>query len=274
MPQSGSSRGVGDSGDVILKAENVTKSYALGQKRVLALRDVNLEIMRGEFIAITGLSGQGKTTLLNILACLDRPSSGKVFLEGLELEKLRDSQLTRLRRDKFGFVFQSFNLLPYLNAKENVELAMEGSRMSHDERSKRAHELLAMVGLSGREEHKPSRLSSGEQQRVAIARAIANEPSVIFADEPTGNLDGKTRNKILGLLVDLNLKKGVTLVVVTHDDHVAGEAERILHLSQRRIVGERRGNLTRRKLEAPSTSGANSTEAKRVDENAELEQEN
>ena len=239
----------------------MTKSYAVGQKRVLALRNVNLEIRRGEFIAITGLSGQGKTTLLNILACLDRPSSGRVFLDGVELEKLRDSQLAKLRRDKIGFVFQSFNLLPYLNARENVELAMEGNGKSHDDRLKRAHELLAMVGITGREEHRPSRLSAGEQQRVAIARALANNPSVIFADEPTGNLDGKTRNKILGILMNLNLQRGVTIVVVTHDDHVAGEAERILQLRQRTILGEKKGNLANRKAEKPTATTLKSTES-------------
>ena len=239
----------------------MTKSYAVGQKRVLALRNVNLEIRRGEFIAITGLSGQGKTTLLNILACLDRPSSGRVFLDGVELEKLRDSQLAKLRRDKIGFVFQSFNLLPYLNARENVELATEGNGKSHDDRLKTAHELLVMVGLPGREEHRPSRLSAGEQQRVAIARALANNPSVIFADEPTGNLDGKTRNKILGILMNLNLQRGVTIVVVTHDDHVAGEAERILQLRQRTILGEKKGNLANRKAEKPTATTLKSTES-------------
>lgn len=241
--------------DVVLKAENLTKSYSIRQKSVLALRNVNLEIRRGEFVAITGLSGQGKTTLLNILAALDKPSSGKVFLDGTDLGKLRESQLSKVRRDKLGFVFQSFNLLPYLNAKENVELALEENGMSNDARAKRAQELLAMVGLSGREEHRPSRLSAGEQQRVAIARALANNPSVIFADEPTGNLDGKTKNKIVGILADLNLQRGVTVVVVTHDDHVAGEAERILELRQRTILEEKRGNLARRKLEGrPITS--------------------
>jgi len=244
----------------------VTKSYAVGQKRVLALRNVNLEVRRGEFIAITGLSGQGKTTLLNILACLDRPSSGRVFLDGVELEKLRDSQLAKLRRDKIGFVFQSFNLLPYLNARENVELAMEGNRKSHDDRLKTAHELLVMVGLPGREEHRPSRLSAGEQQRVAIARALANNPSVIFADEPTGNLDGKTRNKILRILIDLNLRRGVTVVVVTHDDHVAGEAERILQLRQRSILGEKKGNLAKIKAEGPSATTLKSAESVDADD--------
>lgn len=266
-------RGSDKSPNVILKAEGVTKSYPIGNKWVPALRNVNLEIRRGEFIAITGLSGQGKTTLLNILACLDKPSSGKVFLDGVELGKLRDSQLTKLRRGRIGFVFQSFNLLPYLNARENVELAMERNGRSHDERSNRAQELLAMVGLSGREEHRPSRLSAGEQQRVAIARALANNPSVIFADEPTGNLDGKTRNKILRLFVGLNLRKGVTIVVVTHDDHVAGEAERVLELRQRTITGERRGNLTRRKLEGPSTAFVDETGDSDEDEKPEENQD-
>jgi putative ABC transport system ATP-binding protein len=250
----------------------MSKTYTVGQKRILALRNVNLEIRRGEFVAITGSSGQGKTTLLNIMACLDRPSSGKVFLDGEELAKMRDSQLTKLRRNKIGFVFQSFNLLPYLNARENVELAMEGTGTSRDGRSKRAHELLELVGLSGREEHRPSRLSAGEQQRVAIARAIANNPSVIFADEPTGNLDGKTRKKILKILIDLNLGRGVTMVVVTHDDHVAGEAGRILQLRQRTILGEKRGNLAGRKPEDLSpVSPSDSSVIDDDDEDVELD---
>ena len=251
LPRTESREGGSNASSVVLKAEKLTKSYSIGSKRVLALRNVDLQIKRGEFVAITGLSGQGKTTLLNILAGLDRPTSGKVFLDEIDLGKLRDSQLSKVRREKIGFVFQGFNLLPYLNARENVELAMEGNSMSKGERASKANELLGMVNLSGREEHRPSRLSAGEQQRVAIARALANSPSVIFADEPTGNLDGKTRNKIMGVLIDLNLRRGVTIVVVTHDDHVAGEAEKILQLRQRTILGEKKGNLARRKLEGP-----------------------
>lgn len=234
---------------VVLKTESVAKSYSLKGKKVNALRGLNLEVSRGEFIAIMGLSGSGKTTLLNILACLDRPSSGKVLLDGIDLAGLRDSQLSKIRREKIGFVFQSFNLLPYLNARENAELAMEGTRKSKKERNDRAGELLELVGLSGREEHLPSQLSAGQQQRVAIARSLANNPSVILADELTGNLDGKTKYDVMKLLVNLNLKYGTTIIIVTHDNQVAGETERILRLHHGRIEKQREGNLARRKLE-------------------------
>lgn len=233
--------------EVVLKAENLSKSYSLKNKRILALKDVNLEIKRGEFTAIMGLSGSGKTTLLNILSCLDRASTGKVLLDNIDVGELRESELQKIRRDKIGFIFQSFNLLPYLNARENVELAMESKKKSKSERSARARELLGMVGLSGREEHRPQQLSAGEQQRVAIARAMANNPSVILADELTGNLDGKTKYEILKLLVNVNLKQGTTIIIVTHDNQVASETERILRLHQGRIQKEKTGNLTRRK---------------------------
>ncbi len=234
---------------VVLKTENLSKSYPFKRKRISALKDLNIEIRRGELIAIMGLSGSGKTTLLNILACLDRPSTGRVLLEDIDLADLGDSQLHKIRRNKIGFVFQSFNLLPYLNARENVELAMESTRRSKSERNMRARELLGMVGLSGREEHKPRQLSAGEQQRVAIARALANDPSVILADELTGNLDGKSKYEVLRLLVNLNLKYGTTIIIVTHDNQVAGETERILRLHQGRIQKERMGNLAKRKAE-------------------------
>jgi putative ABC transport system ATP-binding protein len=234
---------------VVLKTESVTKSYLLKGKKISALRGLNIEVKRGEFISIMGLSGSGKTTLLNILACLDRPSTGKVLLDGINLEELRDSALSKIRREKIGFVFQSFNLLPYLNARENVELAMEGTKKSRKERNDRARELLGLVGLSGREEHSPSQLSAGQQQRVAIARALANSPSVILADEVTGNLDGKTKFEVLKLLVNLNLRYGTTIIIVTHDNQVAGETERILRLHHGRIEKQKEGNLARRKLE-------------------------
>jgi putative ABC transport system ATP-binding protein len=246
----GSRENVGSSGstEIILRTERLSKSYSLGRRRPInALNEVNLEIKRGEFVAIMGLSGSGKTTLLNILACLDKPSSGRLFLEGADLSALGESQLYKIRRDKIGFVFQSFNLLPYLNARENVELALESTKKSKSERSARARELLALVGLTGREEHRPSQLSAGEQQRVAIARALANNPTIILADEPTGNLDGKTKYEIVKLLVKLNTSQGTTIAVVTHDNQVAGETERVLRLKDGRIENERLGNLAKRK---------------------------
>jgi len=242
--------------EVILRTEGLSKSYSLGKRRTVnALKEIDLEIKRGEFVAVMGLSGSGKTTLLNILACLDKPSSGKLFLDNADLSSLGESQLYKIRRDKIGFVFQSFNLLPYLNARENVELALESTKSSKSERRTLARELLSLVGLSGREEHRPSQLSAGEQQRVAIARALANNPTIILADELTGNLDGKTKYEIMKLLVKLNTSQGTTIVVVTHDNQIAAETERVLRLKDGRIEKERAGNLAKRKQTQQSKKG-------------------
>ena len=172
-----------------MQIENLNKTFILGKRDINALSNLNLTVNTGEFVAIMGPSGSGKTTLLNVIGCIDKPTSGQVLLDGIDVGKMPENQLYKMRRDKMGFVFQTFNLLPYLNARENVELPMEGKIKSKTERKKRASELLAMVGLSGRENHRPQRLSAGEQQRVAIARALANNPAFILADEPTGNLD-------------------------------------------------------------------------------------
>ena len=232
---------------VVLRIENLSKSYVLKRKRITALRNLMLGIKRGEFVAIMGHSGSGKTTLLNMIGCLDKPSDGRILIDDVDVSKMRDSQLFNVRRDKIGFVFQSFNLLPYLNARENVELAMESTKKSKSERNARAKELLSIVGLSGREEHKPQELSGGEQQRVAIARALANNPAVILADELTGNLDYKTRNEIMKLLISLNLKQGTTVIIVTHDKDVAWQTERILRLKNGKIDKEYKGILSKRK---------------------------
>jgi putative ABC transport system ATP-binding protein len=232
---------------IVLKTENLSKSYVLKRKKVSVLRNLLLEIKRGEFVAIMGHSGSGKTTLLNMIGCLDKPSEGRILIDDIDVSKMRDSQLFKVRRDKIGFVFQSFNLLPYLNARENVELAMESTKKSETERRNRAQELLDMVGLAGREEHRPQELSGGEQQRVAIARALANNPAIVLADELTGNLDHKTRNEIVRLLINLNLKQGTTIVIVTHDKLVASQTERILRLRNGRIEKEYIGSLLKRK---------------------------
>ena len=175
--------------EAILRTEKLFKTYEMGKRKIPALYDLNLQVNRGEFVAIMGPSGSGKTTLLNVLGCLDKPTSGKVILDDVDAANLPERELYKIRRDKIGFVFQTFNLLPYLSAAENVELPMENTKKTRSERRKKALELLRLVGLEGREEHRPQRLSAGEQQRVAIARALANDPAIILADEPTGNLD-------------------------------------------------------------------------------------
>ena len=214
--------------EAVLKLENLSRKYTLGKRSVQALSNVNLQVNRGEFVSIMGPSGSGKTTLLNVLGCLDKPTEGKVLLDDVDITKLPEKELYKIRRSKIGFVFQTFNLLPYLNARENVELPMECIGKPKSERRKRAKELLQIVNLSGREEHRPHRLSAGEQQRVAIARALANDPAIILADEPTGNLDANNKKEIVKLLANLNLTRGTTIIMVTHDIHVAAHTERML----------------------------------------------
>ncbi len=222
----------------VLQIEKLNKTYNLGKRDVPALTNLNLSINAGEFVAIMGPSGSGKTTLLNVIGCIDKPTSGKVLLDGIDVSTLPENQLYKIRRDKMGFVFQTFNLLPYLNARENVELPMEGKIKSKSERKKRASELLEMVGLSGREGHRPQRLSAGEQQRVAIARALANNPAFILADEPTGNLDSQNKQGIMKLLANLNLTQGTTIIMVTHDSQAARNTERMLLLKDGKILKE------------------------------------
>ena len=237
--------------EIVLKIENLTKTYNLGKRNVQPLTNLNLEVKKGEFTAIMGPSGSGKTTLLNIIGAIDKPTKGKVLLDNVDIANLPESQLYKIRRDKIGFVFQSFNLLPYLNARENVELPMELAGKFKGERSKRAKELLALVGLSGREEHRPNKLSQGEQQRVAIARALANDPAIILADEPTGNLDITNKQEIVKLLANLNLKEGTTIIMVTHDGHVAAHTERMIFLSDGKIAKEKVGLHLAKKLICP-----------------------
>ena len=225
----------------VLQLENLSKTYTIGKRNVPALSNLNLTINAGEFVAIMGPSGSGKTTLLNVIGCIDKPTNGRVLLDGIDATNLPENQLYKIRRDKMGFVFQTFNLLPYLNARENVELPMEGRIKSKSERNKKASELLARVGLSGREEHRPQRLSAGEQQRVAIARALANNPAFILADEPTGNLDSQNKQGIIKLLANLNLTQGTTIIMVTHDSQAARNTERMLLLKDGKIVKELQG---------------------------------
>jgi putative ABC transport system ATP-binding protein len=232
---------VPQSGKPVLQLEKLSKTYTLGKRDVPALSNLNLTVNAGEFVAIMGPSGSGKTTLLNVIGCIDKPTKGKVLLDGINASELPENQLYKIRRDKMGFIFQTFNLLPYLNARENVELPMEGRGKSKTEQTQKARELLAMVGLSGREEHRPQRLSAGEQQRVAIARALANDPAIILADEPTGNLDSQNKQGIIKLLGNLNLTQGTTIIMVTHDSQAARNTERMLLLKDGKIVKEMQG---------------------------------
>lgn len=227
--------------EIVLKTEDLCKTYPFGKSSVQALSDVNLEVRAGEFLSIIGPSGSGKTTLLNVLGCIDKPTSGSVVLDGVNVEKMPESDLYKIRRDKIGFVFQTYNLLPYLNARENVEMPMENFAKPKEEKRQRASELLEMVGLSGREDHRPNRLSAGEQQRVAVARALANDPAIILADEPTGNLDTKNSQALVKLLGDLSINQGTTTIMVTHDIAMACLTERVLLLSDGKILKQRSG---------------------------------
>ncbi len=223
----------------------------LGKREVPALSNLNLTVNAGEFIAIMGPSGSGKTTLLNVIGCIDKPTNGQVLLDGIDVGRMPESQLYKIRRDKMGFVFQTFNLLPYLNARENVELPMEGRIKSKNERKQKASNLLQLVGISGRENHRPQRLSAGEQQRVAIARALANNPAIILADEPTGNLDSQNKQEIIKLLANLNLNQGTTIIMVTHDSQAANHTERMLLLKDGKILKEKQGLQTLKKRKTP-----------------------
>lgn len=242
--------------EAILRAENLSKTFTMGKREIHALSDLNLQVKKGEFIAVMGPSGSGKTTLLNVVGCLDKPTSGRMILDEVDTAKLPEKELFKIRRNKVGFIFQTFNLIPYLNAVENVELPMENTKKSKSERRRRARELLGLVGLAGREEHRPQRLSAGEQQRVAIARALANDPAIILADEPTGNLDSESKYEIVRLLADLNIKQGTTVVMVTHDSHVASHSERMLLLKDGKITKEKQGlHLAKKKLTCPYCGG-------------------
>jgi putative ABC transport system ATP-binding protein len=214
--------------DVIV-TQHLGKQYRMGKITVDALKDVNITINKGDYIAIVGPSGSGKSTFMNLLGCLDKPTAGKMFLEHIDVTTLSETKLARIRREKIGFIFQKYNLIPTLNAVENVSLPMGFAGMSAQKRVERAKYLLNLVDLSKRYTHKPSELSGGEQQRVAIARALSNDPSIILADEPTGNVDSKSGVKILNILEDIN-KKGETLIVVTHDLAIAQRARRILNI--------------------------------------------
>jgi putative ABC transport system ATP-binding protein len=234
----------------IIAATALTKLYGRGATEVRALDGVDFVVDRGEFVAIMGPSGSGKSTLLHVIGALEPATSGTVVLEGEHYDGLEDDELTRLRRERMGFVFQFFNLLPSLSALENVMLPALIARKATDEMRGRAKNLLARVGLAEREEHTPSELSGGEQQRVAIARALLLSPAVVLADEPTGNLDSRAGGQILGLMRDLNQDEGVTIVMVTHDPSAAAIADRIVFLRDGRVREQVDGGSTERVIDA------------------------
>ncbi len=221
----------------VVEAIDLKKTYKLGKVPVEALRGVNLKVEKGDFVAILGPSGSGKSTLLNMFGALDKPSMGKVLIEGVDVSTLNDNQLADLRRN-VGFVFQFFNLIPRLSARENVELAMSIAGLGSNDRRKKAERLLENVGLKDRMNHRPSELSGGEQQRVAIARALANDPKFLIMDEPTGNIDSKTAAEIVELIKRLNDENEATIILVTHDARMAAEAKRTVQMLDGAIVQE------------------------------------
>ncbi len=222
----------------IVDAVDLTKTYLMGDVKVNALRGLSLKIKQGEVLAIMGPSGSGKSTLMNILGCLDRPSTGKYFLNGHNVANLESNDLAEVRNRQVGFVFQSYNLLSRSTALANVMLPLRYRRNGHELPQSKAEELLVRVGLQDRMRHKPFELSGGQQQRVAIARALVNDPAIVLADEPTGNLDSKSGEEIMELLLELNQENGVTLILVTHDARVASRAQRIVHLLDGRVENE------------------------------------
>jgi len=220
----------------VIELQNLEKEYDLGPVKLQVLKGINLKIKKSEVVAIMGPSGSGKSTILHMLGILDRPSKGKVIIDGADVSKLDDDELAKIRREKIGFIFQFFYLIPSLTALKNVELPMTFLGGSVKDKEKKAKELLKMVGLEGRMTHRPSQLSGGESQRVAIARALANDPQIILADEPTGNLDSKSGKEIIEILQKLNKERKVTLIIVTHDPSIAKHAQRIISLKDGMIV--------------------------------------
>lgn len=226
-------------GEPVLKVRNLSKTYMQGKIPVHALSDVSFDVEKGEFLSIVGPSGSGKSTLLSMIGLLDKPTTGSVFIDDKEITKAKESEVPRLRREKIGFVFQHFNLIPTLTALENVDIAMRFARVQKNERKKRAVDLLTQMGLADRMKHKPSELSGGEQQRTAIARALSNRPAIILADEPTGEVDTKTRDMIVNLLKELS-KEGQTILVVTHDTAVSQQTGRIIRMRDGRIESDKK----------------------------------
>jgi putative ABC transport system ATP-binding protein len=222
--------------DFVIEAKDLTKTYEMGQIQVHALSQVSLQICQGELVSIMGPSGSGKSTLMNILGCLDQPTSGEYYLAGVDVARLDDNQLAEIRGKQIGFVFQTFNLLPRTNALNNVELPLVYNGVGRRKRHERAAAALEMVGLRDRLRHKPNELSGGQQQRVAIARALVSQPTIIMADEPTGNLDSKSSEEIMAIFQRLNEEQGITIILITHELDIAQHTHRIIRLADGRLV--------------------------------------
>jgi putative ABC transport system ATP-binding protein len=230
--------------DSLIEVENLVKVYSLGEVEVIALGGVSLLVNRGEFVAIMGASGSGKSTFMNILGFLDRPTSGQYLLEGINGENLSRDELAEIRNRKIGFVFQGFNLLSRTSALENVELPLVYAGTPTSKRKETAQKALSEVNLKGREHHHPSQLSGGEQQRVAIARALVNQPSILLADEPTGNLDSKTSEEIMGIFQRLNREMGITIIMITHEPDIASFAKRVIFFRDGKIVDDHENSVS------------------------------
>jgi putative ABC transport system ATP-binding protein len=242
MPRKQSNANFGFYGMSLIRLQNVSRRYQMGGETVHALRDVSLEIQRGEYVAIMGPSGSGKSTMMNLIGCLDTATSGRYELNGINVSEMDDNQLAEVRNREIGFVFQTFNLLPRSSALHNVELPLIYAGIPADERRKIALAAIAQVGLADRMHHKPNELSGGQRQRVAVARALVNQPSILLADEPTGNLDSKTGAEIMALFDELS-RKGNTIIVVTHEEDIARQSRRIIRLRDGLIASdEKRGN--------------------------------
>ena len=246
-----------------IEVKNLRKVYRLGNEKVYALKNINLEISRGEVCCILGTSGSGKSTLLNMLAGIEKPTRGDIFINGVNIAKLNERKLARFRQENTGFVFQSYNLIPQLTALENVGMPLMFKGISKKVRNKRALAMLKAVGLGERMKHRPNQMSGGQQQRVGIARAFVAKPNVIFADEPTGNLDTKTTEDVMALMVRMCRKHGLTLIIVTHDHEIAEYADRIVHIID--------GEITSVEENTPIYSPETETESKKEREDTENE---
>ena len=224
--------------DVVVKVKDLVRIYKLGKVEIPAVKGISFEVRKGEFVSIMGPSGCGKSTLMNLIGCLDHPTSGSVYLDSLEVSKFGDRELASIRNKKMGFVFQTFNLLPRLNALENVEIPLIYSGVRGKEREVKSNKILSSMGLLDRAKHRPAELSGGEQQRIAIARALINSPSIILADEPTGNLDSKTGEEIMTIFQKIN-RGGATIIMVTHELDIARHSKRAIHLKDGQVVKDK-----------------------------------